>query len=254
MSIVLNEREWAQAAIEERQLGKRPTETLGRIAKYYYQVDGYTKREIRGKLEDFLLQCDPNIILQKWTEILDRAVRGCAKNKLIEVGGVNVTEAELAAVRGIEGKQLQRLAFAMLCVAKYWNAASPTNSNWVNLPDKELMGLANISTSVRRQSQFMHQLRDAGLIRYSRRVDSLNVQVTFVQGDSPVVATITDFRNLGNQYQMLCGERFFNCEQCGLTIKRKVNNQKYCPECASEVYIRQSVESVMHKRGSGQAS
>ena len=248
MSIVLNEREWAQSAIEERQLGKKPSETLGRIAKYYYQVDGYKKKDIRGKLEDFLLQCDPNIILQKWTETLDRAVRGCAKYKLIEVNSVVVTEAEIGVIQNLEGKQLQRLAFTMLCVAKYWNAASQTNSNWVNVPDKELMVLANINTSIQRQSQFMYLLREAGLIRYSRRVDSLNVQVMFINNDSPLALRITDFRNLGNQYQLFCGEPYIQCQQCGLTVKKKSNRHKYCPECAAEMYIRRSVESVMHGR------
>lgn len=248
MSIVLNEREWAQVAISERQLGKRPSETLARIAKYYYQVDGYKKSEIRGKLEDFLLQCDPNVILQKWSDTLDRAVRGCGKYKLIEVDGVDVTEQEMSVIKSLEGKQLQRLAFTMLCVAKYWNAASQSNSGWVNTADKDLMALANINTSIQRQSQFMYQLRELGLIRYSHRVDSLNVQVTFISDDSKPVVRITDFRNIGNQYQLLCGGNYIQCKECGLTVRRTGTAHKYCSECAMELYIKKSVESVMRSR------
>ena len=39
--IILNEKEWAENAIQERVVGKRPTETLYRIAKYYFE-EGYS--------------------------------------------------------------------------------------------------------------------------------------------------------------------------------------------------------------------
>ena len=35
MSIVLNEYEWAERAIKDKSLGKKPYETLSRVAKYY---------------------------------------------------------------------------------------------------------------------------------------------------------------------------------------------------------------------------
>ena len=35
MSIVLNEYEWAERAIQNHELGKKPIETLNRVSKYY---------------------------------------------------------------------------------------------------------------------------------------------------------------------------------------------------------------------------
>ena len=46
MSIVLNEYEWAERMINNHDLGKRPVETLNRVAKYYLAT-GYSKREVR---------------------------------------------------------------------------------------------------------------------------------------------------------------------------------------------------------------
>lgn len=46
MSIVLNEYEWAERMISNHELGKKPIETLTRVAKYYLE-NGYSKREIR---------------------------------------------------------------------------------------------------------------------------------------------------------------------------------------------------------------
>jgi hypothetical protein len=248
VSIVLNEREWAENAITSRQLGKKPVETLSRVARYYCQCEKYKKKEVRGKLEDFLLQCDPGVILVKWSDTIDRIVRSSDKFPLIELEGIDITEAELQTVRSLDGKQLQRLAFTLLCVAKYWDAAQEKNNGWVNTSDKEIMKMANINTSIKRQSLMLHEMKNAGLLRFSKRVDSLNIQVKFIRANSPVAIHITDFRNLGNQYLLYCGEPYFQCANCGLTIKKKSNVHKYCSDCAAEMYIKKSVESVMRQR------
>ena len=248
MGIVLNEREWAENMILARQLGKKPIETLSRVARYYCQIEGYSKKAVRNKIEEFLIQCDPGVILVKWGDILDRITKTADKYPLIQVDGVDVTEAELDVIKSLNGKQLQRLAFTLLCVAKYWNLAQPNNNDWVNTSDKDIMKMANVSTSVQRQSLMLHDMNKADIIGFSKRVDSLNLQVKFIENKSPVKLHITDFRNLGSQYLMFCGESYFQCENCGITIKKRSNVQKYCPDCAAEMYIRKSVESVMRKR------
>lgn len=43
MSIVLNEYDWAEKMIANHDLGKKPTETLSRVSKYYYE-NHYSKR------------------------------------------------------------------------------------------------------------------------------------------------------------------------------------------------------------------
>ena len=81
----------------------------------------------------------------------------------------------------------------------------------------------------------LNDLRDAGLVEFGKKVDSTNIRVTCIDDDSPVVARITDFRNLGFQYSMLNGERFIECACCGMVVKPASNRQKYCKSCALEV-------------------
>lgn len=247
MSIVLNEREWAEAAIVSRQLGKKPMETLNRVSRYYYG-EGYRKRDIRKKLGDFLLQCDPGAVLTKWSDTLDKLAGSAGRRPLIKLDCIDITEAELEVIGSLEGKQMKRLAFTLLCTAKYWNAVNRSNNGWINTADKDIMKMANINTSVRRQSAMLYDMKNAGLIRFGKRVDNLNIRVAYIRDDSPAELHISDFRNLGNQYLLYCGEAYFQCEQCGLTIKKKGNARKYCQDCAAEMYIKQSVESVMRQR------
>lgn len=250
MSIVLNEYEWAEKMINNHSLGKRPTETLSRVAKYYCAA-GYTKREVRRKLDTFLVQCDPSVSLPSWSDMLDKIAKGSDKYPPIKIDGINVSVKELEHIEKLEGKQLRRLAFTLLCVAKYWDAVSDKNDHWVNSPDREIMQMANISTSIKRQSMMFAELKALEMVKFSRKIDNLNVRVVFME-DGETALHIQDFRNLGYQYMKYYGAPYFECENCGLTAKiqepAKGRRQKYCPSCAVEVKTRQNVNAVMRHR------
>lgn len=250
MNIILNEYETAERAIGEHTLGKNPVETLRCVSKYYLE-NRYSKADTRRLLDQFLVQCDPQVSVVRWSDTLDRIVRKAGKHPLIRLDGIEVTKPELAAIERLEGTQTRRLAFTLLCVAKYWDTISEKNHHWVNTPDSEVMKMANIRTSIKRQCAMFTSLRDDGLIRFSRKVDNLNVQVLFMQ-DGERAMYIRDFRNLGYQYMMFYGGPYYECVNCGLTVKiqkpARGRPPKYCPSCAVELHTRQKVDSVMRHR------
>lgn len=250
MSIILNEYEWVERMINSHDLGKRPVDTLNRVAKYYY-ANQYSKREVRKMLDNFLIQCDPSVSLSGWSDMLDKIAKNVDKYSIIKIDGVDISDKEMEAIERLEGKQIRRLAFTLLCVSKYWDAVSEKNDHWVNTADREIMQMANISTSIKRQSAMFAELKAAGMIRFSRKIDNLNVRVVFME-DGGTAIHIQDFRNLGYQYLKYYGGPYFECENCGLTVKiqdaARGRRQKYCPGCSIEVHTRQIVESVMRRR------
>lgn len=250
MSIVLNEHEWAKEMIDARKLGKKPFETLTRVTKYYLDK-GYSKKDARKATEQFILHCDPSTALPKWAETLDYAMARALKYDAIQIDGINITSKEIEKIDSLPGKQMRRLAFTLLCLAKYWDAINPACDHWVNNKDSDIMRMANINTSIKRQSVMYYHLNEADMIQFSKRVDNTNVRVNFIE-DSDVILTITDFRNLGYQYLKYHGEPYFECKNCGLTTKMnepyKGAKQKYCKECASEIATRQRINSVMRQR------
>lgn len=251
MSIILNERKWAEEALAEKSLGRKPSETLTRIAKYYYS-EGYQKQDVRNLLELFLIECDRDISVVSWSDTIDWATSAAGKYPLVILDGIYVTKKEIEAIRSACAKQAGRLAFTLLCVSKYWDAVNPKNSHWVNEKDVDIMRMANIHTSIRRQSMLFSQLRDAGMIRFSNKVDNLNVQVLFQDDDGDPVCTVRDFRNLGYQYLKAIGENYICCAECGLTIKAADGpgrRRMYCDDCVAARRKRSNVDSVLRLRG-----
>lgn len=250
LGIELKENEWAKTMIESKDLGKKPTETLRRVARYYLD-SGYSKRETRAELDRFLLQCDPKASIPKWENRLETAMSYALKYSAVDIDSIDITDKEMEKIDALNGRMIQRLAFTLLCLAKYNNAIRPNSNYWVNNKDSEVMRFANISTSTRRQCQLYRELRDAGMIEFSRSVSNTSVRVVFAEDGDPVLS-IVKFINLGYQYQMYKGEPFFTCANCGVTVKipnDKIGRpSKYCPDCAVRIKTKQSVDSVMRKR------
>lgn len=234
MSIVLNEREYAMAALQRCDLGAKPLETLGRIAKYY-RSEGYKKTEIHRMLESFVLKCDPTINIVKWQDAIAKQVKCTDKYSLVEIDGIPITQKELDICNSLSGKQVKRLMFTLICIAKFNNAANDKNNGWVNRQDNEIFRMANVTTPIKRQSLMLNDLRELGLIRFSRKVDNININVTCIDDSGDPALVITDYRNLGYQYMKYCGEPYFECASCGIVVKRGSNIQKYCHDCAVDV-------------------
>lgn len=250
--IVLNENEWAKEQLEARELGKKPSETLRRIARYYLD-EGYSTKDTRLKLDAFLIQCDPLSSLPKWSDTLDFAVNRANKYSAIEIESIHITDNEMKKIDSLEGKMTRRLAFTLLCLAKYWKYVIPDGDYWVNNSDNEIMSMANISTSIKRQCALYGTLRELGMIQFSKKVDNTSVKVLFIE-DGETVLHIKDFRNLGYQYLMYHGEPYFECTNCGITTKianpANRRRQKYCADCATKIRIQQNIDSVMKYRKS----
>lgn len=250
MGIVLNEYEWAEKMIGAKSLGSKPSETLNRVSKYYLE-NQYSKREVRRMLDNFLLQCDPNASLVNWSDTLDRIVKNAAKYPPVQIEHIVITQPELDKISLLGGVQLRRLAFTLLCVARYWDSVSANNDHWVNSSDREIMQMANINTSIKRQSAMFGELRELGLIRFSKKIDNLNVQVTFMEEGEPALY-IHDYTNLGFQYLKYCGGPYFECANCGIVTRAqdpaRGRPQKYCASCAIEVRTRQNIDAVMRHR------
>lgn len=252
--IVLNENEWAEEKIKSNDLGDNTYETLCRVAKYYIS-NGCSKEYTEQILGRFLVQCDPSVVLIRWNDAIQNAVKYAIKNPPVNIDSIKLTKDELAFIDNIDSVQARRLAFTLLCIAKYYDAVRETNNHWVSTKDSIVMSMANIKTSMKRQCALFRLLNEIGFLEFAKKVDNTNTRISFLdedRGNSEVVFEVTDFRNLGYQYLMYKGEAFYKCENCGLVTKfdplKASNRLKYCKECALKIAVRQRVNSVMKQR------
>lgn len=254
----MDEYEWAEEMIASCSLGKKPFETMCRVAKYYLGKN-YPKKDVRRMLDAFLLRCDPGASLPKWSDMLDYALAQAQKYKPIRVEYIGITQAEIDRIGALDRPQIKRLAFTLLCLSKYFDIVNDTKAHWVNCRDSDIMKMANINTSIKRQSAMYHKLNELGMIQFSKRVDNTNVRVTFaVDGDA--VVRVADFRNLGYQYMLYSGDQnYVKCQTCGIVVRRNHTIQDgarpvgrpqlNCIDCSASIRTRNAVNAVMRMDG-----
>lgn len=229
--IIMNEREWAECALRTLAIGDDPVFTLNILAKYYH-ARGCDRATITRLLRDFLLRCEPMINIDMWTGIIESRAANAKKYPLVEVNSIDITESEFAVIKSANGSQKQRVLFTLLCLAKFLNASRDKNRNWVNVSYREIFQCAGITLSKDRQAVLIGDLWREGFVKLSHIVDNTNVNVSFIDQSSPVCLTIYDLRNLGNQYLRYLGEPYIECQECGITIRKRSNRQKYCRRCS----------------------
>lgn len=170
-----------------------------------------------------------------WLTMIESFSEKSDKYKLCECDGVWITKNEIDTIKSIQDNVLERLAFSLLCIAKFLNVRNEKNNDWVNFDDSEIFKAANISISAFNKGIKLNMLRELRLIEYAKRIDNLNIHVLFVEkDDDEKVLFINDFRNLGNEWRLYCGENYIRCTDCGKLIRKTSKNKKYCTDCIKE--------------------
>lgn len=240
--IILNEKAEAEKIIATGEFGDSLSDALSLIARYYYSK-GLSSKNIYSELDKFMQENVPDYNPVLWKEMLDRKVKKAEKHPLTEIDNVVITKAEIETIRSLKSLRLERLAFTLLCIAKFGNRRNPDSNGWVCRHHKEIFKLAAVPATNMTQALMLNELYEAGMIGLSKKVTNTNIRVLYINDDSEVALAISDFRELGYEYMNYIGKnRYIRCAECGRLVPMKTNNKKYCKNCAAEVQSAQKAE------------
>lgn len=240
--IILNERTEAEKIIETGNVGQKPSETLSLLARYYFHIEGLTGKALYERLNDFMtknyLQYDPNA----WKLTLQNKVKKADKYPLTEIGDIVITRAEIETIRKLKSPPLERLAFTLLCLAKFGDRRNIKNNGWVCRSHNEIFKMAAVPATIQKQALMLNSLYRAGMINFSMKVTNTNIQVLFIEEESYMALRVSDFRELGHEYLNYLGKhKYIRCSECGRLTRCKGNSRtKYCNDCKTKVNIEQT--------------
>ncbi|MBQ2397087.1 MAG: hypothetical protein II304_08665 [Bacteroidales bacterium] len=243
--IILNEKEYAESCLKNGIENNNPYLTLSILARYYYHHLGYRKKRIQKLLTQFLDKHYPRYELNQytWQSTIEKLATKAGNYPLLEITGIKVTQSEMNTILNIKNKVLERLAFTMLCLAKFGNSRNSNNNGWVNADSKDIFNYARISCKADEREIKIGKLWQMGLLEFSKRNDNLNCRVTYINDEGNEELFISDFRELGYEYLKFKGENFIRCAECGiLTRGNKAGTKKYCKNCTT--YMPQETKTI----------
>ena len=244
--IILNEKEYAEHCLENGIIDENPFITISILAKYFYHECGFRKKKITTLLLEYLSKYYPKYKLNEfsWQTSIEKIAASAGTYQLYQISGVKITRSEIEAISTLHNKVLERLMFTMLCLAKLSDAKNYSNNGWINTDTKDIFSYARIGCKTDEREIKIGKLWQTGLIEFSKRNDNLNCRVTFIDKEGDEELFISDFRELGYEYQKYKGENFIRCSECGiLTRGNKNGTKKYCKNCST--YIPQETKKIM---------
>lgn len=239
--IVLNELEYAEKCIAENYVEKKPFSTFSILAKYYYHHLGKNKNEIIELIKKFANKNCDGYSKNKyiWDNNIAKMVDVAIQYPLYQIEGIWITLKELSTIRNIHNKVLERLAFTILCLAKYNIVKNPKSDGWINYESKEIFNLARISAGINEREIKFNELNELGLIEFAKKIDNLGIRVKYISNDDDNILFVSDFRELGYEYLLYRGENFIRCGKCGiLTRGNKAGTKRYCTNCIAYTPIK----------------
>lgn len=205
---------------------------LSMYARYLYHEKNLRRTGIMKELNLFMENNYPHYNPVDWTASLEKYANKAGKYPLCQCSGIWITDSELIAIDKIHDKVLERLAFTLLCLAKFSNFRNPNNNNWVNYTNGEIYSIACINTTAFEKDMKFNKLKELGLIEYAKKVNSLNIQILYIEEDSQKKLFVSDFRKLGYEWRLYKGEKYIRCTTCGILVKNTNGKRKYCKDCA----------------------
>ena len=254
INISLNEYEDALKYLDERTIDDDFYNKLRVLAGYYFEEEQCSEKKVREKLSEYVCFCGESPTLNIWADMIDAAIKKAKKTKLLRIDEIKISKTEMEKIDSLESKQLRRLAFTLLCLSKYRDLVNVGNDHWICYEDKDIMKLANLKPSLDKQAEMYRKLTDLGYLEFPKKINSISMRIMFgdAEPSNDTVLDVVKFENLGYQYLKYCGEPYFECECCGLTVKlnnkRTGRPQKYCDRCASLIKAKQTTDSIMRIR------
>lgn len=231
--IILNEKKYVEDVLAKQSIEpSKAAAFLGMYARYLYHENGLKKAGIIKALHSFMENSYPHYNPVDWSASLEKYAAGAGKYPLCECKGVWVTEKELHTINEIHDKVLMRLAFTLLCLAKFRNFKNPDNQSWINYSNGEIYSMACINTTAYEKDRKLGRLKELGLIEYAKKISNLSIRVLYVEDESRGELFVSDFRKLGYEWRLYNGENYIRCAACGILTIRKSNRTKYCKDCA----------------------
>ena len=244
---IFNEKEYIEKIINSNQVDlSNPTRTIRYLARYNFYVNRYKKSRNYSEIVAYMTKNFKDFSEITYQKSIDGCIKDVDKTPFKNIDVIRITKSELDKIISLDDIKKQKLAFILLCTAKYRDAYNPDNCHKTDISTTDLYKMARVVLPCSERNIYLHFLITNGLIEAHNNSKTKNKKLLFVSendNDETILELKEiDFKELAYVYMSWKnnGEGFTKCQKCKKTIKQsKTRPRKYCEECAAIVVTEQ---------------
>lgn len=215
-------------------------EHIKMLAKYNYHVENMKDNENYCSIVKYMSNYWNCFAEADYQKAISDFIKEAHNFGFKNMGTVKITKKELNFIASLSNIRLEKIAFVMLCIAKYKCYYHDNPNYWIDWNLNAISKLARVHVTKSENLLLYRQLVLVGAIESNSVKGKLYEHVLFAsdEKDDEIVLELSenDYKELAYTYLYYKNgfSGYVHCEKCGRLIKQKSNRQKFCDECAEK--------------------
>ena len=217
---------------------ENPEDTIRDLARYNHHILDMKKEDNYDAILAYMNKNCNDFYEETYFKIIYRNIASAKKYKFRSVEPVVITKSEIEKISSLNDIRKEKIAFALLAVAKYYNNVAPDNNNKMYISISDLFKIARVSIPCKERAGYLHFAYQEGILVEHMFVGTNLKIVGFVDNDSEPVITLCedDYKELAYAYLNYKNGGYKYCKGCGKLFKMHKSSpgRLYCKECGQK--------------------
>lgn len=224
--MVINEVKEAERILQTNKYDKFSS-AVALLIRYYVHIKELKKSDVITEIKKFLFLNHQEY--DYWEKSINKMINKAKKFPLCQIDEIPITQKEIDIIYQAGSEKKEKILFTFLVLGKLkW---MKTGKAWVNDTGASVFKRANAETKTADRDYIIRDFKEAGFISYAQSPMNMSIHIDFIDDSSDVILTIKDLRELGYRWLQFKGQRYTECNKCGILFKPSRMNNCYCKNC-----------------------
>lgn len=232
---------YAKNVIEDHNIDeKNANEHMALLAKYNLYIEKMDNMSNYHSIIQYMSTYWNDFTEADYQQRIEDYIKNAHKFGFKSIESIKITRKELDFIASLDNIRLEKVAFVLLCIAKYECYYHDEPNYWICWPLNAISKLARVHITKAENLKLFRELVLVGAIESNSVGSNLYEHVLFVSSgkNDEIVLELSenDYKELAYTYLYYKNgfSSYVHCEKCGRLVKQKSNRQKFCDDCSVE--------------------
>lgn len=202
-------------------------------ALYYTQIEPVDKKVIFDTVVKFMEQHYSDFKYEGYVRAINKCINDVKKYKIKNIDSIKIMKSEMDKIQSLNDIKKEKIAFVILALAKYFNAAYENERDNFYAKTSEIFKFARISIPVKERDYYLRFAYEEGILKPNYSIGNNAYTAAFVShSDEEIVLELneSDYLEITYTYLNYKNGGYKRCKTCGRWFKVSVGkpNEQYC--------------------------